>query len=184
MRMLTTRTLSAITGIGVSVFVLVVVLLHLLQPSYDPLSQLMSELALGHLGGLLVIAFLGLSVATVATAANVWRHKASFFLSFLLGFSAASFFAAGIITLAMSAQIHVLFVAVAFVACGLSMYLLPRVVPSFTSLHCYVFSWGSCLVMCVVTGLGGSLILPGIAQRISALVLLFWLSFVAWRLGQ
>lgn len=179
-----TRTLSAITGMGVAVFVLVVVLLHLLQPGYDPLSQLMSELALGHLGGLLVVAFLGLSVATAATAANVWKHKASFLLPPLLGIASASFLAAGAVTLAMSAQVHVLFVAVAFVACGLCMYLLPRVVPLFANLQCYLVSWGACLVMCIATGLGGNLILSGIAQRISALALLFWLSFVAWRLAQ
>jgi hypothetical protein len=178
------RTLSAIGGVGVVIFVIVVVLLHLLQPSYDPLSQLMSELALGRFGGLLVVAFLGLSISTAATAANIWRQNASFFLPFLLGFAAASFLGAGIITLAMSAQIHVLLIAVAFVACGLGMYLLPRVGSLFNRLHGYVISWGSLIVMCVATGLAGDLILPGIAQRISALALLFWLSFVAWKLAQ
>jgi len=53
-----TRALSAITGIGVAVFVLVVLLLHLSQASYDPLSQFMSELALGRFGDLLLVAFL------------------------------------------------------------------------------------------------------------------------------
>ena len=109
------------TGMGVAVFVLVVLLLHLFQPGYDPLSQPMSELAFGRRGGLLVVAFLGLSAATAATAANVRRRSAPVFLTWLLGLAAASFLAAGIITLATSASIHVLFVAVAFVACGVSM---------------------------------------------------------------
>ena len=108
-----TRTLSAIGGAGVVVFLVVVLLLHLSQPGYDPLSQFVSELALGRFGGLLLIAFLGLSAATAATAANFRAHKAPLLLPFLLALAAACFLAAGIITLDMSVQIHVWLVAAA-----------------------------------------------------------------------
>ena len=178
------RTLSVITGGGVAVFLIVVLLLHLSQPRYDPLSQFVSELALGHFGDLLLVAFLGLSAATAATAANVRAHNSPLFLSVLLALAAACFLAAGIITLATSIQAHVWLVAAAFMSCGLSMYLLPRTVAAFSGLHGYLASWGSGLAMCGATGLGGNLVLPGVAQRISALALLFWLSFVAWRLAR
>lgn len=144
----------------------------------------MSELALGRHGGLLLAAFLGLAMAVAAVAANLRGHNAPLFPVLLLALAAANFLAAGIITLALSVQIHVLLVAAAFIACGLGMYLLPRTVPEFAPLHCHVASWGSCLVMCAATGLGGDLILPGVAQRISALALLFWLSFTAWKLAR
>jgi hypothetical protein len=64
------------------------------------------------------------------------------------------------------------------------MYLLPRTVVAFSGLHGYLASWGSALAMCGATGLGGNIILSGVAQRISVLALLFWLSFVAWRLAR
>jgi hypothetical protein len=176
-----TRTLSAITGVGVVAFLVVVFLLHLAQSRYDPLSQFVSELALGRFGDLLLVAFLGLSAATAATAANVRAHNSPIFVPLLLALAAACFLAAGIITLAMSVQTHVWLVAAAFVSCGLSMYLLPRTVAAFSGLHGYLASWGSGLAMCGATGLGGNILLSGVAQRISALALLFWLSFVAWR---
>lgn len=178
------RLLSAITGIGVVVFFVVVLLLHFIQPGYDPLVQFISELALGHFGDLLLLAFLGLSAATAATAANLRASSPPLILPLLLALAAASFLAAGIITLAVSIRIHVLLIAVAFVSCGLSMYLLPRTIAAFSTLGGYLASWGACLLMCGATGLGGSIILSGIAQRISALALLFWLSFVAWRLAR
>ncbi len=179
-----TRTLSAITGVGVAAFLVVVLLLHLAQPGYDPLSQFISELALGRFGGLLVVAFFGLSASTAATAANLRLHNSPLLLPLLLAFAAACFLAAGIITLATSIQTHVLLMAAAFVSCGLSMYLVPRTVSAFSGPLGYVVSWGSGLVMCGATGLGGNVILSAVAQRMSALALLFWLSFVAWRLAR
>jgi hypothetical protein len=179
-----TRRLSEITGVGIFVFLVIVLLLHLTQPEYDPFSQFVSELALGRFGDLLLVAFIGLSTAIAATAANIRAHNSLVFLPFLLATAAACFLAAGIITLATSTQTHVWLVAAAFVSCGLSMYLLPRTVATFSGPQGYLASWGAVLAMCGATGLGGNIILSGVAQRISALALLFWLSFVAWRLAR
>lgn len=177
-----TRAFSAITGVGVVVFLVVVLVLHLAQPGYDPLSQFVSELALGRFGDFLLLAFLGLSVATAATAANLRAGNSPLLVPLLLALASVCFLAAGIVTLATSVQTHVLLVAVAFVACGLSMYLLPRTIAAFSGLRGYLASWGSGLAMCVATGLDGNVILSGVAQRTSALALLFWLLFVAWSL--
>lgn len=178
------HTLSAISGVGTLSFVLVIGFLHYAQPSYDPSSQFMSELAFGRFGGLLLLAFVGLSASTAATAINVYTHNSSLLLPLMLGLTAISFFAAGIVTLDTSSQTHIFFVAVAFVSCGASMYLLPRTVEAFYSLPYRLTSWGSCLTMCGAIGLGGNLLLPAIAQRIAALAMLFWLSVVAWRLAR
>jgi hypothetical protein len=101
----------------------------------------------------------------------------------LFGLAAACFLGAGLVTLATSAQTHVLLVAAAFVLCGLCMYLLPLTVAAFSGAGYRAASWGSCAFMSTATALGG-IILPGIAQRLSAFALLFWLSLVAWRLAR
>lgn len=168
-----------------AVFLAIVVALHLIQPGYDPRTQFMSELALGHLGGLLVGAFGGLAVAVAAIAVSFRIRAFPLFLSLLLGGSAVCFLLAGLITLALSAQVHIALVAVAFVLCGLVMYLLPRChLAIFSDGRAYALSWGSGVLMCGATGLGGNVMQEGIAQRLSALALLFWLSFVAWRLAR
>ncbi|MBK6998757.1 MAG: DUF998 domain-containing protein [Rhodoferax sp.] len=179
-----TRSLSLIAGIGVAVFLAIVIALHLIQPGYDPRTQFMSELALGRFGGLLVGAFGGLAAAVAAIAVGFRIHGFPLLLSLLLGGGAFCFLLAGLITLALSAQVHIALVAIAFVLCGLVMYLLPRCNLSiFSDWRAYALSWGSGLLMCGATGLGGSVIAEGIAQRVSAIALLFWLSFVAWRLA-
>jgi hypothetical protein len=177
-----TRTLSAITGVGVILFIAVVLFLQRSQPQYNPFFQFISELVFGRFGDLLWLAFVGLSTAASATAVNLLACKSSVFLPLLLAIAGACFFAAGIITLATSIQIHVSLVAAGFVSCALGMYLLPRCVAAFSGIGAYLVSWGSGLAMCVATGLGNDTIPPGVAQRISAVALLFWLSFVAWSL--
>lgn len=178
-----TGALSAITFVGIVVSLVVVVVLHLIQPAYDPRLQFVSELALGRFGDLLSLAFLGLSVATAAAAANLRGGNSPLLVPLLLALAAVCFLAAGIITLATSIQTHVLLVAAAFVACGLSMYLLPRTIAAFSGLRDYLASWGSGLAMCGATGLGGDVILSGVAQRISALALLFWLLLCRLEVG-
>ena len=177
------RTFSAITYAGVVIFVVVVALLQLAQPGYEPSTQFMSELALGNFGGFFFFAFLGLAAATAATAANIHTHNSAFPLVVMLGLAAACFLGAGMITLATSTQTHVLLVAAAFVLCGLCMYLLPLTIAAFSGVGNRIASWGSCAVMVTATALG-DIILPGIAQRLSAAALLFWLSLVAWCLAR
>ncbi|MDR2000294.1 MAG: DUF998 domain-containing protein [Zoogloeaceae bacterium] len=183
-RLLSNRVLSVVAAIGIAVFVIVVLLLHLAQLDYDPLTQFISELALGRFGGFLVVAFIGLAIAVAATGTNLRIRGSPLFLSLLLGSAALCFLAAGFITLVTSTQAHVLLVALAFVLCGVSMYALPRTVTVFSGCGDYLASWGCCLLMCGATGLGDSVVLVGVAQRLSAIALLFWLSFVTWRLAR
>ena len=137
------QTLSAISGAGALSFVVVIAFLHFAQPSYDPSSQFMSELVFGRFGGMLLLAFVGLSASTAATAVNVHAHNSPFILHLMLGLTAVCFLAAGVVTLATSSQTHIFFVAIAFVACGTSMYLLPRTVAAFYALPYRLVSWGS-----------------------------------------
>ena len=176
--------LSAITASGVGVFLLVVIALHLAQPGYDPLNQLMSELALGRHGQFMLVAFLALAIALAAAALNLLFHGRHLVLAALLGLASASFAGAGWVTLGSSAAVHVGFVAAAFVLCGLSMYLLPAMVAAFSALRYRFASWGAGAAMTVSVTLGDSTLAPGLAQRLAAAALLGWLVMVAWGLAR
>lgn len=57
--------------VGVTLFVSTVATLHFVQPEYEPVHQLMSELALGPFGWAMIIAFAGLALAVFGVQAAV-----------------------------------------------------------------------------------------------------------------
>lgn len=59
---------GAISITGAAVFLAIVSYLHLAQAGYDPAHQLMSELALGAHGGMMLFAFLAVAFALLALA--------------------------------------------------------------------------------------------------------------------
>jgi DMSO/TMAO reductase YedYZ heme-binding membrane subunit len=76
--MISTRTLASATVAGLATFVTIVLALHVVQRgAYHPLSEAVSELALGRAGWLMVIAFCGLATGTLCAAALVRRTTAS-----------------------------------------------------------------------------------------------------------
>lgn len=173
---------QALASSGAVGFAGVVSLLTALQPGYDPIHQFMSELAQGRLGELMIVAFVALAVAIAAAVAQLRIQGAPKVLTRPLALAAAlCLVAVGAITLEVSVQIHVLLVAAAFILCGLSMYLLPRSTRGFSHPLAYLLSWGACLAMCAATVLGGQVLPVGLAQRISAGTLVFWLLWVTWR---
>jgi hypothetical protein len=78
---------------GVATFVAVVSVLHLLQRDYDPAHQLMSELAQGRYGGVMILAFGGLAVSALGIQHSIGALGASPALRMLL-VTAALFFLA------------------------------------------------------------------------------------------
>lgn len=174
--------LPVMAGCGIALFLVTVLVLQQIQTDYDPQTQLMSELALGRHGSFMLLAFGGLALAHGALALAFYRRQASWLLILLLGASALLFLGAGGITLADSAVMHVLLVAVAFVLCGLGMYLLPRLEALFASLCYRWLSWSAGGVMALATALSGQLLAAGSAQRIAAGALLAWLALLTWRL--
>ena len=79
------------TMIGVAMFVIVVLMLHLIQSEYQPRHQLMSELALGQHGWAMFMAFLGLATAVFGVQAAIAAFGGSYGYRVLLG-AAALFF--------------------------------------------------------------------------------------------
>ena len=63
--------------VGVAMFVITVVALHLFQPGYEPTQQLMSELALGRYGSAMIVAFTGLAIAVFGVQAAIGELGAS-----------------------------------------------------------------------------------------------------------
>ena len=181
-KMLTARLLSATSYGGVAVFLLVVLVLHGAQRGYDARTQFMSELAMAPHGAWLLLAFVGLFLAVAATALNL--RGRSRLLAVLLGIAAVLFLATGVVTLADSPLAHLVFIASAFILSGSAMYMLPRVVAAFANTEGYLISWGCGVLMCGAIGQGDRLILPGIAQRLAAFALLFWLIYVARKLAR
>jgi hypothetical protein len=179
--------LAAATCCGVAIFLLIVLALHMAQPGYDPRAQFMSELALGPWGAWMLLAFAGLSIAAAATGLNLDARAESRGVArlpgVLLGLAAMLFLAAGVVTLAVSAPAHVAFIAGAYLACGVAMYLLPRVVTVFAGQKGYVLSWGSGLIMCGAVALDDRFMPVGVSQRVAACALLFWLLYIARRLA-
>jgi len=144
----------------------------------------MSELALGQGGGLMLPAFLALSGAIAAASAQLRQERAALTLIVLLSVAASCFAGAGLITLEGSAEIHIFFVAAAFVCCGLSMYLLPQQITAFSAPLWRLLSWSAAIVMAGATALGGNYLASGIAQRLAAAALLSWLLIINGRLSR
>jgi hypothetical protein len=104
-------------------FLIVVLTLHAVQTHYDPVNQLMSELALGPHGWAMFFAFAGIAVALAGIQFSIARLGATHVLRGLLVLAAVFFLAAGVFPLGETSMIHISAVAAAFVTAVLAMYL-------------------------------------------------------------
>ena len=76
-------------------FVLIVSILHLLQPGYDPKHQLMSELALGAHGWAMLLAFLFIAGSTLSLALGIAHLQRSPWLEGVLAVATLGFLGSG-----------------------------------------------------------------------------------------
>ena len=167
---------------GVATFVLVVSLLHVLQPHYRSRYQLMSELALGRHGWLMLFAFLGLATAVFALQAAIARCGTARGYRMLLMLAAACFLAAGIFPLGAASMIHIITITVAFVLSVLAMYLFPTAAGKASAAGPKWLSWPLAAGIAAIIGMGNVLLSMGIAQRLAATCFLVWLGVVGLRL--
>jgi len=129
------------TMVGVTMFVIVVLMLHVLQSGYEPRHQLMSELALGQHGWAMFFAFLGLATAMFGVQAAIAALGASRGYRSLLGAAALFFLAAGIFPLGATALIHISAIATAFVLSVLAIYLFPTYAGRASAIAPRTVSW-------------------------------------------
>lgn len=166
---------------SVVAFVVLTVSLHFLQPGYNPVNQLMSELALGPYGIIMLFAFITLALALSSLAFGIWQRSANKIPAVVLLIGAVCFLGAGILPIAVFNTAHVTLVFSSFLMCGLAMYLLPGCLSSILSAHDRMISWGLGGVLAVTVILGQEVLPTGIAQRVEAAILLIWVVIFAWR---
>lgn len=169
------------TLIGVAMFVAIVVPLHFLQPGYEFTNQLMSELALGRYGWVMLFAFAGLALAAFGVQAAIGAYGASWGLRGLLAAAAFFFLAAGIFPLGETSEIHIAAISIAFVLSVLAMYLFPSSAGRAVVAVPRAISWSLAAGVAASVALGHSLFPMGIGQRLAALCLLVWFARLGWR---
>jgi len=170
------------TMVGVAMFVMVVFILNLLQPEYDPRTQFLSELALGRHGWAMFLAFLGLAAAMFGVQAAIAVYGGARGYRFLLVTAAFMFLAAGVFPLGAASMLHISAIAIAFVLSVLAMYLFPVSAGLASAAAPRAVSWPLAAGVASSVALGHSLIPMGIGQRLAAACLLVWLGTVGWKL--
>lgn len=176
---------SAVISIaGVFAFALIVMYLHLVQHGYDPVHQLMSELALGDHGSLMLAAFVSLALSLLALALAPGKPKLLNPFSGILAFAALCFLGAGIFPLGATSEIHIVLVAVAFISVGVAMYIAPSYAETRHRQTWRLYSWGILAIFTLSAGAGGLVMPMGVSQRCAAALLLLWIVISAWQMGR
>ena len=173
---------GAAAVLGVGMFLVVVLTLHAVQVPYDPMNQLMSELALGPYGWAMFFAFAGIAVALVGIQFSIAALGATYTLRGLLTLAALFFLAAGVFPLGETSMIHISAIATAFVTAVLAMYLFPSLAGRAAALAPRSISWSFGAGVAISVALGHSLVPIGVGQRLAALFLLLWMLVLGLRL--
>lgn len=175
--------LGGVTAVlGVATFLTVVLILHVVQTRYDPVNQLMSELALGPHGWAMFFAFAGIAAALAGIQFSIATLGATLALRGLLILAAIFFLAAGIFPLGESSMIHISAIAAAFMTAVLAMYLFPSLAGRAAELATKSISWSLAAGLAVSVALGHSVIPMGIGQRLAAASLVLWILVLGLRL--
>ena len=170
---------SIMIAIGVLGFVFTVTALHIAQTDYDPNQQLMSELALGKHGSLMLLAFVSFSVAVFVAQNILATYKNNWTVRIPLVIASFSLAGAGLFKLGDYTNLHVTLVASAFCLIVMSMYLVPRLIPQFQQRNPTTVCWALGVGTAVSVALGQSMLPIGIAQRLAAGCILGWLLWLA-----
>lgn len=186
----------AFTSLGCFlIFTVLVIALHVLRPQVNPLSQTISDYAVGSDGFLMTIAFLlralGAICLTMGLAVGTTRSSRSWVgLVVLALFAACSFlvaiFPASPEVASPQLRIHSLsallgFSSIAIAALVWAQRLRKEVLRRKSALASFV------LGLCMLFSLVGLLVSPagftGLAERVLEVVMILWLCFMAWQLS-
>jgi hypothetical membrane protein len=176
------RWAGALAIAGAVAFIGVVGTLHALQPGYDPVDQLMSELALGPHGWAMLVAFALLAASTLSLGLGIAEAQRAPWLQAVLAVAALGFLGAGVFPLGRASEWHIVLIAVAFVAVVLAMYLLPTLAPARFGGMAGKISWLLAAGTALGVFLGHSVLPIGVGQRLAAVCVVAWLCFVGARL--
>lgn len=182
--------------IGISLFLLIVVALHLLQPDLNPLTRFISEYIAGQFGWLLRIAFFGLGIAQIFVAIGLYRLQNALIHSiagsFLLMIAGVAYIGSGIFdtdlqgaTPTPNGMVHDLIGFIWFFAFLATTYFYSRKLRIankeqglFQVLR--YFPWLIVIMFIAMIFVFGSLLnLPGLGQRLVMITILSWLFLMA-----
>jgi hypothetical membrane protein len=168
--------------IGVLGFAAIVLVLPRLQPAYDARRQLLSELAHGPHGWLMLPAFGCLAMSLLGVQFGLGAVGASVLPRALLVAAAVGMLAAGVFPLASAPEVHIAAVLLAFCLIALTVGALPSRAGCLPTRGL----WGASVLLvggATVAIASGSYSVPiGIAQRLAAACVLGWLCWLSWRL--
>lgn len=167
--------------VGTALFLSVVIPLHFVQQGYNPRFQLLSELALGLYGWMMLFAFLGLALSAMGVGIISSRTHALNFLSVIWGLAALCFLGAGTFPLGKSDFLHISLIGSAFVLSVLGIYVLARQSSKLVfRMQSYLLAVG----MTLSVFLGNTVLDIGIAQRLATLCLLSWFVIIGYQAEQ
>lgn len=170
--------------LGVAMFISTVLTLQFLQPGYSPQHQLMSELAMGRFGSLMIVSFIGLAVSFLGILISVGIGGGSVGLQMALAATATSFLAAGVFPLGSTLILHIASIALAFILSVLAIYLYPTGAGRFAPAAPKPVSWPIAGAVAITVTLGQYTLPMGITQRLAAGFILGWLLVLGWRLAR
>jgi hypothetical protein len=170
--------------LGVAMFAATVLTLQFLQPGYSPKHQLMSELAMGRFGYLMIVSFIGLAVSFLGILISVGIGGGSVGLQMALAATVASLLAAGIFPLGSALTLHIASIALAFILSELAIYLYPTGAGKFAPAAPKPVSWPIAGAVAITITLGQSTLPMGVTQRLAAGFPLGWPLVVGWRLAR
>ena len=191
-----TAALATLASLGVLYFFAAVTAEEALRPMYNPVQRTISELAVGHFGGLQVSAFVVLGVSLLALPAGLWQRVRASVLSRagialiatagVASFVAAAFptdLAGGAVTVA--GEVHGITAGVGYGCLVTAMLLLSlhfrrdRAWRSFGLLSAILTATGvAALLVMAVEGNGD---LAGLVQRLMVVPLLSWVMLTGMR---
>ena len=177
-----TRWAGGLAIAGAIGFVVVVSILHLVQPGYDFAHQLMSELALGSYGWAMLVALLLVAVSTFSLALGIAQLQRSPWLQVVLAVATLGFLGAGVFPLGRASEWHIFLIATAFIALVLAIYLLPSIAPAHFGGEVRWVSWSLAGSTALSVFLGHSVLPIGVGQRLAAACVITWLCFAGMRL--
>ncbi|NOQ36051.1 MAG: DUF998 domain-containing protein [Methylococcaceae bacterium] len=160
-------------------FISIVTALPFIQSDYSSTEQLMSELALGGYGFLMLFAFLAFAIAVFTAQQILATYDNNLALRTLLIIASCSLAGAGVFELGDYDALHIGLVALAFVLIVLAMYLVPRLIPVFQAPTPTIVCWSLGVATAIFVALGQDFIPMGIAQRLAAGCLFIWLLWLA-----
>jgi len=167
---------------GVLGFVVIVLVLHHLQPELDSRRQLVSELARSAHGWLLLFAFLLLAASLGGVAVGLRAMGTATVIPILHGLSAVAMVVAGVFPMGRATNVHIAAVAIGFALIVLAAYLLPARMGQRQSRFLSLTSW--LFVASAIGSIGSASVgVPvGIAERLAVVCVLGWLCILSWLL--